>query len=216
MLKEAGEDLKKIGLGVDVLTIQEIDDEYGYIKALGQKRTAEVMRDATIGKAEADRDATARSTTANRVAKQMANENLALVAEAEKERDVKKARYIAEVRKEEATANQAGPLSEARARQDVVQQQVEVERIKTLKEVEVALAEAERREKELMATVIKPAEADRQAAIARAEGEKLAAINRAEAERKKLEFEGEGRASAIRAQGQAEADVIRLKLMAEA
>jgi len=216
VLKEAGEDLKKIGLGVDVLTIQEIDDEYGYIKALGQKRTAEVMRDATVGKAEADRDATVRSTTAHRVAQQMANTNLALIAEAEKERDVKKAQYMAEVKKEEATAGQSGPLAEAKAKQDVIQQQVEVERIKTLKEAEVALAEADKREKELMATVIKPAEADRQAAIARAEGERQAAINRAEAEKKKLELEGEGKATSIRAQGQAEADVIRLKLMAEA
>jgi hypothetical protein len=36
VLKEAGKDLKKIGWG-DVLTIQEIDDEYGYIKALARK-----------------------------------------------------------------------------------------------------------------------------------------------------------------------------------
>lgn len=216
VLKEAGEDLKKIGLGVDVLTIQEIDDEYGYIKALGQKRTAEVMRDATVGRAEAERDATVRATTATREAQQKSNENLALVAEAEKERDVKKAQYLAEVKREEATAAQAGPLSEARAKQDVIQQQVEVERLKTVKEAEVALAEAEKREKELMATVIKPAEADRQAAIARAEGEKQAAIARAEAEKRKLELEGEGRAISIRAQGQAEADVIRMKLMAEA
>jgi flotillin len=216
VLREAGEDLRKIGLGVDVLTIQEIDDEYGYIKALGQKRTAEVMRDATIGKAEADRDATLRATTAQREAQQKSNENLALIAEAEKERDVKKARYLAEVQREQALATQAGPLAQAEARKKVVEQEVDVERIKTLKEAEVAMAEADRREKELIATVIKPAEAEKIAAIARAEGEREATIRRAEAEMKKLELEGQGQASAIRADGQAEADVIRMKLTAEA
>lgn len=227
VLKEAGEDLKKIGLGVDVLTIQEIDDEYGYIKALGQKRTAEVMRDATIGKADADRDATVRATTAKREAEQKANENLALIAEAEKDREVKRAQYLAMVQREQATASQSGPLAEAEAKQKVVAQQVEVHRISTLKEAEVAQAEADRKEKELMATVIKPAEAGRLAAMAQADGEKGATIRRAEGEseatmrkaegeRQKLEFEGQGRAAAIRAQGQAEADVIKLKLLAEA
>ena len=227
VLQEAGEDLKKIGLGVDVLTIQEIDDEYGYIKALGQKRTAEVMRDAQIGKADADRDATVRSTTAKREAEQKANENLAFIAEAEKEKEVKKAQYLALIQREQATASQAGPLAEAEAKQKVIAQQVEVQRIQTMKEAEVAQAEADRKEKELMATVIKPAEAGRLAAIATADGQKAstikkaegdseAAIRKAEAERQKLELEGRGKAAAILAQGQAEADVIKLKLLAEA
>jgi len=226
VLKEAGEDLRKIGLGVDILTIQEIDDQYGYIKALGQKRTAEVMRDATIGRAEAERDATigrteaerdatVRATTARREAEQKANENLALIAEAEKLRDVKKAQYFAEVQREQATAGQAGPLAEAEAKKKVVEQQVEVERIRTLKEAEVAQAEAEKEQKTLLATVVRPAEAERDAAIARADGERTAAIKRAEAERQKLELEGQGRATAIRAQGQAEADVIRMKVLAQ-
>jgi len=216
VLQEAGEDLRKIGLGVDVLTIQEIEDQYGYIKALGQKRTAEVMRDAVIGKAEADRDATIKASTAKREAAQKENENLALIAEAEKTRDVAKAQYNALVQREQATAAQAGPLAEAEARKMVVQQQVEVERVKTVKEAEVALAEADKQEKELLATVVRPAEAERAAAIARAEGERIAAIRRAEAEQQKRELEGKGQGAAIRAQGEAEADIIRLKLVAEA
>ena len=42
-----------MGIGLDALTIQEISDEEGYLDALGQRRTAEVQRDAEIGKAEA-------------------------------------------------------------------------------------------------------------------------------------------------------------------
>jgi len=216
VLEEAGEDLKKIGLGVDVLTIQEIDDEYHYIESLGKKRTAEVMKDATIGKADAERDATIRATTSNMEGKKRENENLALIAEAEKEKEVKKALYDADIKKQQAIAGQAGPLAEAEAKKGVVEKQVEIERVRTLKETEVALAKADKAEKELLASVIKPAEAEKLAAIAKAEGEKLAAIAKAEAEKQKKELEGQGEAAAILAKGTAEADVIKMKLLAEA
>jgi len=226
VLREACEDLQKIGLGVDVLTIQEIEDQYGYIKALGQKRTAEVMRDATVGKAEAERDAaigkadaerdaTVRSTTAQREAQQKANENLALIAEAEKARDVKIAQYSAEVQREKATAAQAGPLAEAEAKKKVVDQQVEVERIRTLKQAEVALAEAQRQQNELVAKVIKPAEAQRESVITIADGEREAAIKRAEAEKQRLALEGEGKGAALLAEGRARADVTKMTLAQE-
>lgn len=94
-------------------------------------------------------------------------------------------------------------------------------------EVLVQEQEAARREKELQATVIKPAEAERQAAILRAEGEKQSTIIRAEATQKELEFEGAGEAAKIErigraeaakvlAVGEAEAEVIKKKLLAEA
>ena len=87
--------------------------------------------------------------------------------------------------------------------------------------------EAARREQELLATVVRPAEAERQATILRAEGEKQAAITRAEATQKELEFEGAGEAAKIErvgraeaakvlAVGEAEAEVVKKKLLAEA
>ena len=59
---EATADLERMGLGVDVLTIQEISDEEGYLDALGKKRTAEVKRDGQIGEAEATRDSKIQSS----------------------------------------------------------------------------------------------------------------------------------------------------------
>ena len=61
---EAATDLEKMGIGVDVLTIQEISDDEDYLNALGKRRTAEVKRDATIGEAEAHRDAKIKSSQA--------------------------------------------------------------------------------------------------------------------------------------------------------
>ena len=227
VLREAAEDLRKIGLGIDVLTVQEIKDSYGYIESLGQKRTAEVKSQAKIGTANAERDANVLASTAMREGKQKENENLALIAEAEKMRDVKKAQYESEISQQQAATRMAGPLAEAQAKQRVVEQEVMVEKVKTLKETEVAQAEALRKEQELIATVVKPADAKRQATILEAEaqrqgtilaaeGKKQAVIVAAEAEKARREMEGSGEASAIRARGEAEASAIRAKLLAEA
>ena len=84
-----------------------------------------------------------------------------------------------------------------------------------------------RKEKELEATVVKQAEAERKAAVLRAQGEqeaqiltaegaKQAEIAKAEAESQKLSREGEGRAKAVEAEGRAEAEKIRALGLAEA
>jgi flotillin len=227
VLAEAAADLAKIGLGVDVLTIQKVSDAEGYIEALGKKRTAEVKRDAQIGEALAAREATIQSTTALREGKEMENQNLALVAQAEKERDVRKAQYLAEVQAQEARSRQAGPLAEARAKQEVVAQEVQMEVIRTAKQTEVAEAEALRREKALLAEIVKPAEAQKtqtilqaeaakQREILQAEGHKTAVIAIADAEKQRLAMEGIGAADALKAKLLAEAEGTKAKLLAEA
>jgi flotillin len=227
VLTEAAADLAKIGLGVDVLTIQKVADPEGYIEALGKKRTAEVKRDAQIGESMAAREATIQSTTALREGKERENENLALVAQAEKERDVRKAQYEAQVLSQQAQARQAGPLAEAKARQAVVQEEVQVEIVRTLKGTEVAEAEAARREKALLAEVVRPAEAQKQQTILvaeaskqreilEAEGHKTAVITIADAEKQRLVLEGTGAADATRARLLAEAEGNKAKLLAEA
>jgi flotillin len=227
VLTEAASDLAKIGLGVDVLTVQKIEDKEGYIQALGKKRTAEVKRDAQIGEAVAARQSTIDSTTAIREAKERENENLALVAQAEKERDVKKAQYEAEVQAQQARARQAGPLAEAKARQEVIEQEVTVELVRTKKQTEVADAEAIKRERQLLAEVVKPADADRQKIILaaeaqkqkeilEAEGKKSAILVIAEAERHREALEGLGEADALKAKLFAEAEGNKAKLLAEA
>ncbi|HUM01330.1 MAG TPA: SPFH domain-containing protein [Thermoanaerobaculia bacterium] len=227
VLMEATSDLAKIGLGVDVLTIQKVSDSEGYIEALGKKRTAEVKRDAQIGEAAAAREATIQSTTALREGKQKENENLALVALAEKERDVRKAQYQADVLSQQATAKQAGPLADAAARQNVVEQEVQVDFVRTRKQTEVAEADALRREKQLLAEVVKPAEAAKQQVILQAEGskqreileaegKKTAVITIADAERQRLAMEGLGAAEALKSKLLAEAEGNKAKLLAEA
>ncbi|GBD15731.1 Inner membrane protein YqiK [bacterium HR26] len=214
---ESAQDLSRMGIEIDVLTIQQISDPQGYLDALGQRRTAEVKRDAEIGKAEAERDARKRRAQAMQeaaVAEAMAE---AEIAAAQKETNAKKARFDAEVEAEKARASQAGPLAEAEARRQVVVAEQQVELARTEAAIAVQEMEARRREKELEATVLKQAEAERQAtiitaegqkqaAIVRAEGERQATITRAEAEARQRELVGQGEAARIRQVGQAEAD----------
>ena len=98
----------------------------------------------------------------------------------------------------------------------MVAEEVKIDRQRTLEMISVQEQEVLRRQKELDATVIKPAEADRQSVIVRAEGAKQAAILEAEgrrsaviataeAEQEKLRKEGIGRAAAVEAEGKAEA-----------
>src|SRR5688500_203241 len=224
---EAAGDLEKMGIGLDALTIQEISDEEGYLDALGQRRTAEVQRDAEIGKAEALRDSKIKAALAMQEGERVRLASEADIAASTRETEVKRAQFQAEIKREQATSAQAGPLSEAKARQEVVAQEVRVERIRTQEQIAVQEQEVLRREKELEATVVKKAEAERraavllaegqqEAAILEAEGRKQALIATAEAESQKLQREGLGRASAIEAEGRAEAEKIRALGLAEA
>ncbi|MBI4165846.1 MAG: flotillin family protein, partial [Acidobacteria bacterium] len=108
---ESSADLERMGIGVDVLTIQEISDEEGYLDALGKKRTAEVKRDGTIGEAEATRDSKIRSALAMQEGEKAKYDADANIAAASRDFQMKQAQYQAEVDTEKAKASQAGPLS---------------------------------------------------------------------------------------------------------
>src|SRR5918992_1077530 len=167
-------------IGVDVLTIQEISDEEDYLNALGKRRTAEVKRDATIGEAEAHRDAKIKSAEAQREGERAKYQADAEIAQAQRDFMIRQAQYQAEIETQKARAEQAGPLSEATARQSVVAEEVKVEKTRTQEMIAVQEQEVLRKQKELEATVIKPAEADRLAAVVRSEASKQSAILEAE------------------------------------
>ena len=227
MTDEAAVDLKKMGVNIDILTIQQISDEQGYLDALGKKRTAEVKRDAVIGEAQAQRDAMIKSALADQEGKTKRYEADVAIAQSLRDKETKQAEFNAAIQAKQAESAQAGPLATATAKQRVTEQETRIDQVRKQQEVLVQEQEVARREKELQATVVKPAEAERQAAVLRAEGEKQATIIRAEATQKELEFEGAGEAAKIErigraeaakvlAVGEAEAEVVKLKLLAEA
>jgi len=212
----AGTEMEKLGLVIDSLQIQEIDDPTGYIQNLAKPHAVAVQKDARVAQAHADREAT-----------ETEQASLALKAQAVRDSAIKQATYQADVDRAQAEAKLAGPLAEATARQHVV-----------VEETKVAQLQAERKEQELQASVRKPAdaaayekrtvaEAQRDADIAAAQARARQVELQAEADAKRVSLSataqaaatrqiGDAEASATQAKGLAEGNAIKAKLMAEA
>lgn len=227
MTDEAAVDLKRMGVNIDILTIQQVSDEQGYLDALGKKRTAEVKRDAVVGEAKAQRDAMIESARADQEGKTKRYEADVTIAQAQRDKETRQAEFNAMIKAKTAESEQAGPLATAIAKQRVIEQETRIDAVRKQQEVLVQEQEVARKERELKATVVNPAEAQRQAVVLKAEGEKQATIIRAEATQRELEFQGAGEAAKIErigraeaakvlAVGEAEAEVIKRKLLAEA
>jgi len=210
------EDMNKMGLEVISFTIKEVRDKNEYITNMGKPDVARIKRDADVATAEAERDTAIKRAMATReaaVAKAQADqervlaETLSQAKQAESQRDleVKKAQYLEVTKKQQAQADKSYDIQSNVMQQQVITESVRVQQVEKEGQVKVQDAEIARREKELIATVLKGAEIERQRI------ETLAA-----AEKQRLIAEAEGQASAIRAQGEAEAEIIFKKGEAEA
>jgi flotillin len=210
------DDMNKMGLEVISFTIKEVKDKNDYITNMGRPDIVRIKRDADIASAEAERDTAIRRAVAKReasVAEAQADQERVLAqtlsqakqAEATRDLNIKQAQYLEVSKKQQAQADKAYDIQTQIMQQQLTAEQVRVEQVQREAQVKVQDAEILRREKELIATVLKPAEIERQRI------ETLAA-----AEKQKLVIEAEGHASSIRAQGEAEADIIFKKGDAEA
>lgn len=198
-------DMKNMGLVIVSFTIKNIHDEQGYLDALGQSRIAEVKRDATIGQANAQRDATIQSARARQEGETAKYAAETLIAEANKNYSVQKASYDADVNQKKAEAELAYILQQNKTNQKVKEEEVQVAVVEKRKQIEVQEQEVMRKERELDATVRKPAEA-----------EQFKIRTLAEAKKYQLEVEAEGESSAIRSVGTGEADANKAKGLAQA
>ncbi|WP_329812276.1 flotillin family protein [Streptomyces sp. GSL17-113] len=159
VLETSKTEMGKIGLIVDSLQIQSIDDgDTGYIEAMSAPHKAAIQRQAKIAEAQA--------TQASVEAQQEAARNQ---AEFERQTAIVQAEYKAEVDRAQAKSAQAGPLAQAHAQREVLAAQTEL-----------AERAAELRQQELVAEVVKPAEA---------EAERIKLVALAEAERMKIQAE---------------------------
>src|SRR5271169_901890 len=216
MRATCADDMNKMGLEVISFTIKEVRDKNEYITNMGKPDVARIKRDADVATAEAERDTAIKRAMATReaaVAKAQADqervlaETLSQAKQAESQRDleVKKAQYLEVTKRQQAQADKSYDIQTAVMQQQVTTESVRVQQVEKEGQVKVQDAEINRREKELIATVLKGAEIERQRI------ETIAA-----AEKQRLIAEAEGHASAIRAQGEAEAEIIFKKGEAEA
>ena len=216
MRSTCADDMNKMGLEVISFTIKEVRDKNEYITNMGRPDVARIKRDADVAAAEADRDTAIKRALAMResaVAKAQADQervlaetlSLAKQAEAQRDLEVKRAQFQEVTKRQQAQADKAYDIQTNIMQQQVIAEQVKVQQVEKEQQVKVQEAEINRREKELIATVLKQAEIERQRI------ETLAA-----AEKQRLMVEAEGRAASIRQQGEAEAEIIFKKGDAEA
>jgi len=214
VLEVGSADMDNMGLEIVSYTIREIQDEVGYLEALGIPRTAEVKRDAAIAQAEADRDAAIRSARADQEAQAARFSADTSIAESERDFALEKASYDLQTNQRRAEAELAYTLQEAKTRQDIRQEEMQIEVVERQKQIEVQQQEVERREQELNATVRRPADAERNRLETVAAGNKARIVAEAEAESEAIRLRGNAEAEAIRARGLAEAEAMDRKAQA--
>jgi flotillin len=193
-------EMEKLGIVVDALQIQEIEDSTGYINNLAAPHAAAVASQARIAAAKADQEAAERE-----------QEAAALKFQYERDTAIKRAGFMAETEQANAQAAQAGPLAEAKASQDVIEQQTAL-----------AQRQADLAAQRLEAEVRRPADAEayRQRTLAeaqrdqakfQAEGEayRRTTLAAAEAEAVKVQADGTAYAERTMADAQAEANKAR-------
>jgi flotillin len=216
MRSTCADDMTKMGLEVISFTIKEVRDKNEYISNMGRPDVARIKRDADVAAAEAERDTAIKRAEAMRAAavaraqadkERVLAETLSQAAQSEAQRDlqIKQANYLEAVQKQKASADKAYEIQANVMQQQVMAEQVKIEQVQKTAQIAVQEAEIQRRERELIATVLKQAEIERKRI------EMLAA-----AQKQKLIAEAEGQAASTRATGEAEAEIIFKKGEAEA
>jgi flotillin len=159
VLDQSKTEMATIGLIVDSLQIQSIDDMgAGYIAAMAAPNNAAIQRQAKIAQAQADQAAV-----------EAQQESARKQAEFARQTAVVQAQYKAEIDKAQAQAAQAGPLAQAEAQRAVITAQAELAR-----------QQAELRQQQLVSEVVRPAEA---------EAERVKVLAKADAERTRIQAE---------------------------
>jgi flotillin len=214
--KLTAEDLANMGIQVVSFTIREIKDPSGYLQALGRPKLAEVQKDAAVGEANAQRDAAMGRAQAERAsavtqAQALRESQLAQLAtevavlDAKAERDKRLAEVSSEVSEKKAESDLAYELSTTKTRQLMLKEQLLVRDL-----------EIETRERILVETVQKPAEAERQRIETLAQAERTRARMVAEGEAEATRLIGQANADAKLANARAEVAFVREKAIAEA
>jgi len=212
----AESDLANMGLTIVSFTIRDIRDKQGYLDALGRPRIAQVKRDARIAEAEAERDATIRAAQAKQEAQSAEFEAQTKIAEAKRDFEMRQAEYQAQVNQKKAEADLAYDLRKYQLEQELKREQVKVQLVEKEALIEVQEKEIIRKEKELDATVRKPAQAEADRIRMIADAERYRTVAQAEAEAESKRRTGEAEAQVVQMRGLAEAEVIKAKGLAEA
>jgi flotillin len=190
----AQKDLDRLGLSMVSFSLTDVSDTQGYLASKARPQIARAKYDAEVAEAESAKEAAIKAAIARKegdVAKLLAETE---VAEATRDYEARRAEFQAVVNQRRANADFAYELERQKIAQQLKKEEAETMLVEKRKAIELEEMEIKRREKELEATVRKPADA----------------------ENYRQEMEAKGRAVARKLEGSAEIDVLKARGVAEA
>ena len=230
VLKKASVDMQKLGIEILSCNIQNVSDENGLIEALGAENSSKILRDASISKANAERDIAIAEAEASKIANDSKVKAELEIAQKQNELDIKKAELKAESDNKKAQADAAYEIQK-QEQEKIIQEKTVLALIKKAeKEAELKEKEVNIQKQILEAEISRKADADKyateQSAMAvlvknQRDAEAALYAQQKDAEAKKAEAEAlkyamEQEAAGIKARNEAEAAGIRAKGEAEA
>ena len=205
VIRAIKEDFSRMGLVMLSFALKDISDTQGFIDALSKPQIAAAKRDAAIAQAETEKEAIIKSSQARKEAEVARLQAEALIAKAQWENEAKKAESQVAVNTKKAQADFSYELERHRLGQDLKKEEAKVKQVEKEEAIKIESLEIARKERELEATVIKPADARKYQIKAEAEAEEF-----------RITAEAKGKSEALKLEGLAEADQIKAKGLAEA
>jgi flotillin len=148
----AREDLKRLGIVLDFLQIQEVNDKQGYLAAIGRRRNAAVQRDAKVAEAMAEAEARQVAAEQQRVGREAEITSEQAIIKRENALAVERADLLGEENRATERAGVAGHIA------------------RVTEEIELHAKRVELAEKKKEADIVVPAAATRKAMMLEAEG----------------------------------------------
>jgi len=152
LIEEADEDMKKLGLELDTLKIQNVTDEVNYLDSIGRQRTADILKQARVAEAERSSEAEQTEAAARRAAEIAKIEADLAIVEKTNDLRVRTAELEAEALAREQVAPVAGEKAKVVAEQELQKERIALE------------------QRRLEADVLLPARAEKEAAEELAKG----------------------------------------------
>merc|ERR1719225_1198015 len=207
-------DVGKMGIEILSFTIKDVFDNVDYLASLGKSQTAAVKRDAEIGVAQANRDAGIREAECEKSAMDIKYSTDTKIEDNSRAFKLQKANFDKEVNSAKAEAQLAYELQAAKIQQKIRNEEIQIQVVERRKQIEIEEQEIKRKEKELIATVKLPAEAESYKVQTVAEGMRTKTVESARADGEKIRLIGAADARAVEAVGRAEAERMRMKASA--
>merc|ERR1719154_5911 len=212
----AAPDVGRMGIEILSFTIKDVYDNVDYLVSLGKTQTAAVKRDAEIGVAQANRDAGIREAECEKSAMDIKYSTDTKIEDNSRGFKLQKANFDKEVNTAKAEAQLAYELKAAKIQQRIRNEEIQIQVVERRKQIEIEEQEIKRKEKELIATVKLPAQAQAFKVQTVAEGERSKVLASAKGESERIKLLGAAEARAVKAVGRAEAEQMRMKAAAYA